>query len=180
MSNRSSSSARLTAFVNFPSPYTQNLILQALTSLIPNLSLTLVPPCPGEPTPQLQWCDYDLLCLDDILSNPTSLLISAYIYRKTLIRKHLLHTAVQEHLAKQKYRGHHSVLEKSIPKGNVIDITFADELDEMLADELYEVKAVMDANEEIEEIWRRKWFLLKPGMSDKGQGIRLFSTESEL
>lgn len=46
--------ARLDAFVSFPSPYTQSLIVQALVKLVPALSLSLVPPSEDKP-PRLQW-----------------------------------------------------------------------------------------------------------------------------
>ena len=44
----------LTAFVSFPSPYTQTLLLQALVSTLPSLSISLVPPEDEDP-PALQW-----------------------------------------------------------------------------------------------------------------------------
>lgn len=113
----------------------------------------------------------------------------------------MLHTAIQEYLAKQRHRGNENdVLEKGIPRGWVIDIQFADELDELMLDDLYDLREDLQENESIEEMSERKcvvsfgykichdriddltrrWFVLKPGMSDKGQGIRMFSTEDEL
>lgn len=191
---------KLSVFVNFPSPYTHSLILAALTSVLPSLSLAFEPPTEDN-VPDLQWADYDLLCLDTIQAHPEDQLISSYVYRKTLIRKHMLHTAVQEYLAKQRHRGNeNNVLEKGIPRGWVIDIQFADELDELMMDDLYDLREDLQENENIEDlserkcvvsfrlvIWNhdidaltRRWFVLKPGMSDKGQGIRMFSTEEEL
>jgi hypothetical protein len=101
------------------------------------------------------------------------------VYRKALIRKHQLHTTVVEYLAKCDHRGIASALEKGMPKGWVLDIQFADELDELLMDDLYELDAVMRDNEGREE-GERGWFILKPGFAERGQGIRLFSTEDEL
>lgn len=60
-----------------------------------------------------------------------------------------------------------------------MDIQFADELDELLMDELYDLDELMSAPEP-EEGGGKRWFILKPGMSDKGQGIRLFSSREEL
>lgn len=201
INNMSETDKKLSVFVNFPSPYTHSLILAALTSVLPSLSLTFEPPSEHN-VPDLQWADYDLLCLDTIQSNPDTQLISSYVYRKTLIRKHMLHAAVQEYLAKQRHRGNqNNVLEKGIPRGWVIDIQFADELDELLMDDLYDLREDLQENENIEDLSERKcvvsclerltlgiiftsytcrWFVLKPGMSDKGQGIRMFSTEEEL
>jgi tubulin--tyrosine ligase len=147
---------RLTAFVNFPSQYTQNLLLSALTSTLPALSITTQPAEDSQACPQLQWADYDLLFIDDIMSHPDNQLISSYVYRKTLIRKHMLHNAVQEYLAKQEHRGIPSLLSASIPRGWVIDIQFADELDELMMDELYDLKDDLDANLEIEDVAKRR------------------------
>lgn len=113
-----------------------------------------------------------------------SYLISSYVYRKALIRKHQLHTTVQEYLAKTSHRGLQSVLAPKeggvggIPRGWVIDIQFADELDELLMDDLYELGEAMRKNEE--DGAEKQWFILKPGFADKAQGIRMFSTEDEL
>jgi tubulin---tyrosine ligase len=145
----------LSAFTSFPSSYTQNLILQALTSVIPRLSLTFEPPTNTTDIPALQWSDYDLLNLDTIQANPTTQLISSYVYRKTLIRKQNVHHAIAEYLAKQRYRGNVSVLENGVPKGWTIDIQMADELDELLMDELYDLREALTENLEKEEKDRR-------------------------
>lgn len=129
--------------------------------------------------------DYDLMTFDKPHSDPTYL-ISSYVYRKALIRKHQLHTTVTEYLAKCEHRGIVSPLAPpsgggvgGMPKGWVLDIQFADELDELLMDDLYELAESMQANEGREEA-EREWFILKPGFADRAQGIRMFSTEDEL
>lgn len=68
----------------------------------------------------------------------------------------MLHNSIQEYLAKQRHRGVPSLLEKSIPRGWVIDIQFADELDELMMDELYDLKDDLDANLEVEDASKRK------------------------
>lgn len=156
MSTSNGAGNRLTAFVNFPSQYTQNLLLSALTSTLPALSITTQPAESSEGCSQLQWADYDLLYIDDIMAHPSDRLISSYIYRKTLIRKHMLHNSIQEYLAKQRHRGIPSLLETSIPRGWVIDIQFADELDELMMDELYDLKDDLDANLDIQDASKRK------------------------
>jgi tubulin--tyrosine ligase len=45
--------------------------------------------------------------------------------------------------------------------------------------ESYELSESLEANEHLPP-QDRKWWILKPGMSDRGQGIRLFSTMQEL
>lgn len=44
----------LTAFVNFPSPYTQTLLLRALAATLPAVNITVLPPDEKNP-PRLQW-----------------------------------------------------------------------------------------------------------------------------
>jgi hypothetical protein len=173
----------LTAFVNFPSPYTQSLLLSALTS-IPSIATTLLPPSDDAP-PRLQWADYDLMTFDRAYAD-ASLLISSYVYRKALIRKHQLHATVAEYLAKASHRGEKSVLAipggggaGGVPRGWIVDVQFADELDELLMDDLYELADEMAANEGKDEA-DKTWFILKPGFADRAQGIRMFSTEEEL
>ncbi|KAL1408615.1 putative tubulin--tyrosine ligase pby1 [Vanrija albida] len=175
--------APLTAFVNFPSPYTQTLLLRALAATLPAVNITVLPPDEKNP-PRLQWADYDLMTFDKPHADP-SYQISSYIYRKALIRKHQLHATVQEYLAKADHRGEKSVLAApenggvgGMPKGWTIDIQFADELDELLLDDLYELAQAMQLNEGDGD--EKRWFILKPGFADRAQGIRLFSTEDEL
>ena len=53
-----------------------------------------------------------------------------------------------------------------------MELSFIDELDEMWGDELWDLGQLLDEEE--------KWFILKPGMADRGNGIRLFHTKGEL
>ena len=108
-------------------------------------------------------------------ANPSKYLISSYIYRKALIRKHQLHKTLEEYIVKAKYRKQSTVLEDAVPRGWVVDLQFADELDELLLDELGELRQEMDREE-----GERGWWILKPGFADRAQGIRLFSTEEQL
>jgi tubulin--tyrosine ligase len=102
--------------------------------------------------------DYDLMSFDKPHENPRDYLISSYIYRKALIRKHQLHLTIAEYLAKARDRGHVSVLDKEAggwPMGWNVEIQFADELDEMWVDELYELADALRANEDVEEADRQ-------------------------
>ncbi|OCF40672.1 cytoplasmic protein [Kwoniella heveanensis CBS 569] len=173
---------KLSAFVSFPSPYTQSLLVQALVATIPSLSLSLAPFPEAEP-PALQWADYDLMSFDKPHAYPTSYQISSYIYRKALIRKHQLQSTIIAYLAKCQHRNIESVLNPQthggIPKGWNVEIQFADELDELLVDDLYELGEGMRDNEGKED-GEKRWWILKPGFADRAQGIRMFSTEDEL
>lgn len=86
-----------------------------------------------------------------------------------MIRKHYLHNTIVSYLAKHP----ESPLAQAIPKTWSIDIAFADELDELWADELYELGELLDQK-------NNSWYILKPGMSDRGMGIRLFKTKDDL
>lgn len=102
--------------------------------------------------------DYDLMSFDKPHENPKDYLISSYVYRKALIRKHQLHLTIMEYLAKARDRGYKSLLdsvEGGWPLGWNVEIQFADELDEMWVDELYELAEVLQRNEEVEEDQRQ-------------------------
>ena len=121
------------------------------------------------------------MSLDVPHANPTTHLISSYIYRKALIRKHQLHLTITEYLAKCEHRGVDSILRPlplpyatvdggavgqngeaggsaaayenrgGVPRGWVVDVQFADELDELLMDDLYELAEGMRRNEELSD-----------------------------
>jgi len=58
------------------------------------------------------------------------------------------------------------------------ELDYAEFLDEALV-EAWELRESFERNQG-RESQEREWWILKPGMSDRGQGIRLFSTEEEL
>lgn len=63
----STNQGRLSAFVSFPSPYTQSLLVQALVSTLPSLSLSLAQ-FPEDQPPALQWyvlCPFNVNYLTD-------------------------------------------------------------------------------------------------------------------
>jgi len=94
-------------------------------------------------------------------------LSSSYIIRKALIRKHFLSRCLTAYITK-----HDSALKNAIPRTWDLDIAFADELGEMWSDELW------DLAQEIDD--PNKWWILKPGMADRGMGIRLFNSKRGL
>ncbi|KAG6878429.1 hypothetical protein C0993_007030 [Termitomyces sp. T159_Od127] len=65
-----------------------------------------------------------------------------------------------------------SSLKAAVPKTYEIEISFADELDEMWADDLWELGELLDTSP--------SWWILKPGMSDRGMGIRIFNSKESL
>lgn len=93
---------------------------------------------------------------------------------KALIRKHYLSNTITTHLTKHPT----SLLSSSSAITCELELDYAEYLYEALA-EAYELRDSLGANEGKEE-QERQWWILKPGMSDRGQGIRLFSSLEEL
>lgn len=129
---------------------------------------------PSQDAPFLQIGAYESLPFEHIMSHPTSSLTNAYIIRKALIRKHYLSTTAHNWIAKNPG----SILTTNIKPACDFELDYAEFLDDALV-EAWELQASFRKNEG-KEAEEREWWILKPGMSDRGQGIRLFSTEEEL
>lgn len=156
------------AFISWPdAPLTERLVRKALDQL-PLTSLVSTPSASAPGDRLLQWASYDAIDHDLTLSNPDTVLSSSYIIRKALIRKHFLHRCIQAYVTKRPT----SILTRHIPKTWDVEITFADELEEMWCDDLW------DFGQELES--EGKWYILKPGMADRGNGIRLFNSKESL
>jgi tubulin--tyrosine ligase len=151
--------------------------LAALKSRLPEGSFTLISSIeelPDPTSPLLQICAYESLPFPHILSNPTTSLANAYIIRKALIRKHYLSTTAFNWITKNPS----SILATNIKPACDFELDYAEFLDEALV-EAWELRESLAKNERRDSD-EREWWILKPGMSDRGQGIRLFSTEEEL
>lgn len=111
--------------------------------------------------------EYEDLDLDLIQSHPTQYFTPSYIYRKALIRKHYLANTIHHFVAKNPQ----SILKRAVPETYQLEVDYAEFLDDSL-DDAYELR------EEIEQ--GEKTWILKPSMSDKGQGIRVFRTLDQL
>lgn len=166
--------------------YTTQALVKAFKKILPawNIHTTR----DAEVLYDLQYADYDDIDWDAAENSKT--LANSYMLRKVrggsipqtlrplidaqllqaLIRKNYLATAVAHRLAKHP----DSLLKDCIPKTYAFEIVHADELDELFYDELYEVSESLD-NEDAE-----KWWILKPAMADKGQGIRIFNSKEAL
>lgn len=159
-------------FIAWPSaPLTSSLVHTSVADL--GLSTSILSAIPSPPPSNLiQWASYD--CIDHALtaSHPNHVLSSSYTIRKALIRKHFLARCIQSYLIKRP----ESFLTKAAPLTWDIDIAYADELDELWSDELWDLGSMLDANSG--DI--KRWFILKPGMADRGMGIRLFDSKDAL
>ncbi|CAE6430163.1 unnamed protein product [Rhizoctonia solani] len=158
-----------TAYLTWPSDHIVGLVKTALRDISGSEVLSKIAPAEhADPGPLLQWTTYDSLVHSLTLEYPENVLTSSYNIRKALIRKHFLHQTITGYLTKTP----DSILRKAVPQTWLIDISFADELDDAWADELWDLSIELEKGD--------KWFILKPGMADRGQGIRMFSTRESL
>ncbi|WAR53574.1 hypothetical protein PtB15_3B82 [Puccinia triticina] len=130
----------------------------------------------------VQWSDYDQINWAALKSFPQETLFNAYPIRKALIRKNYLIKAVEAYAVKKKptsvdEAGWHAI---TIPKSYPFTLSFSDELDELWADELYELAEELNTNVPLEGKHPKKVWILKPALADKAQGIRLFRSREEL
>lgn len=129
---------------------------------------------PMATSPVLQITSYETIDFTHLLTYPSTSVANAYVIRKALIRKHYLAHTISAWSSKTStgsLRGH-------VKLTLDFELDYAEFLDEALV-EAYELQESFVRNEALPPA-EREWWILKPGMSDRGQGIRLFSTETEL
>jgi hypothetical protein len=129
---------------------------------------------PDSSAPLFQYREYERLDFDHIMSRPSTSLSSAYIIRKALIRKHYLSNTVANWISKHP----DSVLRHHFKPAFDFELDYAEFLDDALL-EAYELNESLAKNEERPDS-EKEWWILKPGMSDRGQGIRIFNSEDQL
>lgn len=190
------------AWIWFPdAPYTQESALRAAKKTLPksDWSISEGPADESKGPFQLYFADYDWLPFEnlhpavyqkDVASTSTTPFpqLSCYSIRKSLIRKNYLANTL--HLARIKRgsssqnQGIQRVDLKSkerddddsiAPKTWVFEITSVDDLDELLTDELYDMREELERNES-RSAKEKKWYILKPAMADRGMGIRLLDS----
>lgn len=168
---------RIYALINYEDPYVQPLILAALEKRLPSETYELITSIAQLPSPSsrlLQWVQYESIDFDHLMERSSTSTANAYIIRKALIRKHYLSTTVANWITKYP----ESLLKKHVKPSVEFEVDYAEFLDDALI-EAWDLKESWARNED-KEASEREWWILKPGMSDRGQGIRLFSTEEEL
>ncbi|KAJ7169568.1 tubulin-tyrosine ligase [Mycena filopes] len=155
------------AVVSWPSaPVSESLVLNALQALEPAPAIVAAPE--GEHV--LLWSTYDDIDHELVHSRKENVLSSSYTFRKILIRKHFLSRCLHSYVTKHP----DSKLKSASPKTFEIELSFADELDELLQDELWELGKDLALGD------KSKWWILKPGMADRGNGIRMFNNRESL
>ncbi|KAF8213396.1 tubulin-tyrosine ligase [Mycena galopus ATCC 62051] len=153
------------AFVSWPAaPVTESFVLRSLEALKPTPTIVGSP----EGDLNLLWSTYDDIDHELVHSRRETVLSSSYTFRKTLIRKHFLSRTLHGYITKHP----NSPLKDASPRTFEIELSFADELDEMLLDDLWELGKELEDND--------KWWILKPGMADRGNGIRMFNSKAAL
>jgi tubulin--tyrosine ligase len=154
----------------------------------------------------LQIMPYESIDFDFASTHPDTCLVNSYVIRKALIRKHFLSATVDNWVAKHP----DSVLKTHVKRSEAFEVDFAEFLDDALIeafdlresldknaaaaygadgddaqkvaehdDESVQAAAtVAEGKGEKEDT--TEWWILKPSMSDRGQGIRLFNTMEQL
>ncbi|GMG20724.1 unnamed protein product [Ambrosiozyma monospora] len=118
--------------------------------------------------------EYEDLDHERLMTDPSHYMANSYIYRKSLIRKNYLSNTIKIYTSKNPT----SILCKSFPESYNLELDYAEFLDDSL-DEVYELKCELMENEQRSGS-EQKTYILKPSMSDKGQGIRIFKTIDQL
>ena len=163
--------------VNYEDNYVQPLILEALRSrstLESYIFINSLSDLPDSSSPCLQITSYESIDFEHLLAHPSTSLANAYVIRKALIRKHYLSNTIFSWLTKSP----DSPLRSHVKPSVDFELDYAEFLAEALM-EAYELHESFARNQD-KEPRDREWWILKPSMSDRGQGIRLFSTEDEL
>ncbi|KAK1759694.1 tubulin-tyrosine ligase [Echria macrotheca] len=189
----------LYALINYEDDYVQPLILSALENLLPAGSYTLLQPHPHQPgqTTQekekeislasflpnpsanlvLQISPYESIDFEFAAAHERTCLINSYMIRKALIRKHFLTATVDSWVSKHP----DSILASHVKRAEAFEVDFAEFLEDALVDgDAFDLRASLERNEGKGEEGEKEWWILKPGMSDRGQGIRLFCSMGEL
>ncbi|RMZ87810.1 hypothetical protein DV736_g4966, partial [Chaetothyriales sp. CBS 134916] len=164
------------AVVDYPESYVQALLLRALKRLGPGVKIIASSDQLNRAdSPFLQFTAYEALNFDHAMNHPSTSLICAYIIRKALIRKHYLSNTVATWLVKHP----ESSLASHFKPSTHFELDFAEFLEEALVD-AWDLNSSLSENQQVVENEQKEWWILKPGMSDGANGLRLFSTFDEL
>lgn len=143
------------AFVSWPSaPLTKSLVERSLSETNPDIQI-VSDIHEWDISPQkhrlLQFSTYDQIDHERTLIHPSQCFASSYIIRKALIRKHYLSRTIKLYVTKHP----DSLLTKAAPQTFEMELSFADELDELLADDLWELNNSFENGS-------KQWWILKP------------------
>ncbi|OJD40625.1 tubulin-tyrosine ligase [Diplodia corticola] len=169
-----SASRPIDCLLDYEDPYVQPLIVAAFQKCLPANAFKLIESSEEHRVgPMIQFRAYEALDFEKAVEMP-NILINAYVIRKALIRKHYLSTTVSHWIVKHP----ESKLKDHVKPSVEFELDYAEFLDDALV-EAWELQEAFQKNVE-KDPKDREWWILKPGMSDRGQGIKIFSTEHEL
>ncbi|UZJ57229.1 hypothetical protein CBS101457_006549 [Exobasidium rhododendri] len=198
-----------TAWISFPgAPYTQESACRAAKNTLGKAGWNILEGREGQDEApdscQLYFADYDILPFErlhpgvydwsgsDGERDSASTLfpqLSCYSIRKSLIRKNYLanslhlaqlkRTSIQQEGVKRIPLNVNGVEDSIAPRTWVFEATCADDLDELLTDDLYDLREELEENED-RTVEEKKWYILKPAMADRGMGIRLLDSVETL
>lgn len=160
----------LVFLISTPASYTSQPLVDAFSArgFAVETSVDILRQIPTNPHLRVfHYGDYEDIDLDLVQSHPRQYFVPTYIYRKALIRKHYLANTIHHYVAKNP----HSALVAAFPPSYLLEVDYAEFLDDAL-DDAYELRDEIECGD-------RTW-ILKPSMSDKGQGIRLFRSVDQL
>lgn len=163
------SDAEGTLLLTLPSQeYIHKPLVSAINSRLPNVKIVDSMPAKSSKTSKkvLHYGDYEHIDIDKLVEGDTYF-ANTYIYRKALIRKHFLSHTIHSYIVKNP----DSPLSSAYLETFNIDVDYAEFLDDAL-DENWELRQELELEE--------KWWILKPSMSDKAQGIRVFKSIKDL
>lgn len=172
-----SNSSNLRAVVDYRDAYVEPLIKSALLSRYPDLQISTSADNgaeDGETSKTLYWSDYEEIDFEKAYDFPQNILVNAYVIRKALIRKHFLSNTILTWGSKHPL----CALIQHSQTAVDFELDYAEFLDDALV-ECFELRESLDKNASLENE-DQEWWILKPSMSDRGQGIRLFSTFDQL
>ena len=165
------------SIIDCDTPYVHGVIEQAMLRRLGGIHyqpVRSVSDLSDPSLPVLQYREYEVLEFEHILFHPSTSLANAYIIRKALTRKHYLSTTVASWISKHP----NSILRNHFKPTTDFELDYAEFLDDALL-EAYELRESLEKNEG-KPVSEKEWWILKAGMSDGGQGIRLFNSEDQL
>lgn len=158
----------LTALTISKDEYIYQPIKQAMMKFLPNYKIQSKLPDFDLVQKIFQYGDYEQIDVDKLMLESSKYFANSYIYRKALIRKHYLAHTVHSYVVKHP----ESILKTAVLPSYTLDLDYAEFLDDSL-DESWELRHEI-------EFASGKWWIVKPSMSEKGQGIRVFKTVEDL
>lgn len=168
---------KVRVIVQYPEPYVQPLVIKALhkSDIVDFDVIDLNRDDYDGNDLTVEFRAYEELDFERAMTHSTTSLVCAYVIRKALIRKHYLANTVSTWLTKHpdSTLGHH--FKPSVH----LELDYAEFLDDSLVD-AWDLHESMTRNDTLEDASLRDWWILKPGMSDGGNGLRLFSILEEL